>query len=79
MRPPSADDFVQVDGVDDHVHIVTSLPRTLSQVSSRTNKEDLFKMDKMLMPGDFFFILVFYRGFLRSVVRRIVRCEPESG
>jgi putative transposase len=39
-------DFVHVDGVSD-VHLVTSLPRTLSQAQLiRTNKEDLFKMDQ---------------------------------
>jgi REP element-mobilizing transposase RayT len=40
-------DFVRVSGVSDHVHIVTSLPRTLSQAEFIEQiKEDLFKMDQ---------------------------------
>ena len=40
-------DFVQVGGVSDHVHIVTTLPKTLSPSSiDRADKEGILEMDQ---------------------------------
>jgi REP element-mobilizing transposase RayT len=40
-------ELVHVCGVTDHVHIVTTLPRTLSQAEiDRTDKENLLEMDQ---------------------------------
>ena len=39
-------DIVHVGGMADHVHIITTLPRTLSCTNDRADKENIFEMDQ---------------------------------
>jgi putative transposase len=64
-------DIVHVDGFSDHVHVVTTLPRTLSQAQLiRADEEDIFEMDQSARCS-------LSRMFLAARVWRVFS-EPES-